>query len=779
MSTVHLRGCRAEPLLSYLAGLGVLRLVAEQLDPEVAARWDGDHLVVTGEELDEANLVEFFTEEYRPTPAVAPWNSGGGFQDEGKLTSPAAQKIVDKVRRSRAARLELYREAIAAADEARRRARRHGLTDGGKVLNSSGAKAQLIELCRSIFPDGALAWLDASVVLLDDDVAYPLILGTGGNIGRMDLSVNFLEQLEAVGLLEESSQPSEQGRSGPQRSRKLLRDALFRSGEARLERSTAGQFDPGGVGGPNSSSTGDGSALTNPWTFALGIEGAMVFASAAARRLSVESQTGTSKASMPFTVAATEVGYGSASTGETLKGELWAPLWRDELSYREIRHLVSEGRSQWGRKQARSGLDFARATATLGIDRSIEEFVRYLIGVRHGQSPLAVPIGRFKVADRVRPEAEILHQMDDWLVRARSNSAPAAVMSALTSLNRAQLDVVRLGGASRLQSVLKALAEAEQAAARSSGYRKDRRLEPTGGLSAREWVPVLNDDSVEFRVAVGLASLSDRVTPGRPSAAGAVGGSLKTLLRPVVRTQFGLDWAKGGARVPNLGHRPVFDVLGDAMGVRADLACAVQPIGEAQEQAAGLPFAFDYGLAVDLADVGRLLCGQVNEGRLGVILRGLLLLEWKDAFAVVADCLRVTDDPDARLQASSEPTYVALAPFFAGRLPVAPSDSEPNPRGSVAVRPRPEWIGRIRTGSAHTAARSAAQLLRGRGWKLITGRFEPSSVDRGRLAAALLLRLDRAGGDQRQIRSLLNQQSAVDARWTASRESQEQVHEQA
>lgn len=775
MNTVHLRGCRAEPLLSYLSGLGVVRLIAEQLDAEVSARWDGDHLVVVGEELDDTKLVEFFAEDYRPTPAVAPWNSGGGFQDEGRITSPAAQEIVDKVRRSDSARLELYRAAIVAADQVRRRARCHGLTEHGKVLKQS--KTQLIELCRAIFPDEALAWLDASVVLLDDDVAYPLILGTGGNIGRMDLSVNFLEQLDAAGLLGDSPDQSKRGRNGPPQMRALLHDALFRSGDVRLRRGSAGQFDPGGKGGPNSSSTGDGSALTNPWTFVLGIEGAMAFASAAARRLSVESQTGARTASMPFTVAATEVGYGSASTGETVKGELWAPLWRDALSYREIRQLISEGRSQWGRRQARSGLDFVRATATLGVDRSIDEFVRYLIGVRDGQSPLAVPVGRFKVADRVRPDAEILRQLDDWVTRARSNNAPAAVKAALHSLNRAQFDVARLGRASRLQSALAALAEAEQAAARSSAYRTERRLEPISGLSAREWVPVLNDDSVEFRIAVGLASLSDRMPSGLPSAAEAVGGSLMTLLRPVVRTQFGLDWAKGGARVPDLGRRPLFSVLNDVMGARAALARSVRPGGEAHEDVAGLPFAFEYGLTVDLADIGRLLRGQIDEERLGAILSGLLLLEWRGAFAVAADSLRVSDDPVARLHAASEPSYVALAPFFAGRSPVAPSDTEPSPKGSVAVRPRPEWIGAIRTGSAHTAARSAARLLRGRGWRLITDRFERSSIDRDRLAAALLLHLDWTGGDQRQVRFLLNQQSAVEARWSASRERQEQTHE--
>ena len=776
MNTVHLHGCRAEPLLSYLSGLGVLRLVAEQLNPDVSARWDGDHLVITSEDVDDTRLIGFFVEDYRPTPLVAPWNGRGGFQDGQERPS---EKIVQRVERSDSKRLGAYRSAIEAARHVWEEARAHKLIRDGKVPSDRKTKAQFVELCRARFPDEAIAWLDASAVLLDDGVAYPLLLGTGGNLGSMDLSINFLERLDAASLLGDSSGQSRRTRKGPSQSRERLRDALFRSSEARLEEGSAGQFDPGGKGGPNSSSTGTGSALTNPWTFVLGIEGALVFASAAARRLSVESQTGASKASMPFTVAATEVGYESASARETLKGELWAPLWRDELSYGEIRHLVSEGRSQWGRKQAGSGLDFVRAVATLGVDRSIDEFVRYLISERDGQSTLAVPIGRFKVAERVKTEAEILRQLDDWVARARASNAPAAVKAALNALDRAQFDVARLGGANRLQNVLTALAESERAASRSARYRKESRLEPIAGLSAREWVPVLNDGSVEFRIAVGLASLSDRVTPGQLSTAESVGGSLATILRPVVRTRFGLDWATGGPRVPGLGRRPLFDVLVDVMGVRAVLASAAQDGSEAQERIAGLPFAFDAGFSVDLADIGHLLGGQVNEERLVAIVSGLLLLEWKGAFSIAADSLTVPGDPVARLQAASEPDYVVLAPFFAGRLPIAPTEAESSPTGSITVRPRPEWVGAIRSGAAHDAARSAARLLRGRGWRLIADSFERTSLDRGRLAAALLLHLGRADGDQRQLRFLLNQQSTVSTRWSAGQENQEPIHEQA
>ena len=634
-------------------------------------------------------------------------------------------------------------------------------------------KAELIELCRATFPDEALAWIDASAVLLDDDIAYPLILGTGGNIGRMDLSVNFLEQLEALGLLDGLvSQSTSQGERHS-RLRPLLRDALFREAEAPLRKASTGQFDPGGVGGPNSSTTGDGAALSNPWSFVFGIEGAVVFASAASRRLGAESQAGASKASMPFTVTATAVAYGSASAGEGLKGELWVPLWRDALTYREIRHLISEGRSQWGRHQARSGLDFVRATATLGVDRSVDEFVRYLISVRHGQSPLAVPIGRFKVSDRVRPAVDLLRQLDGWVRRARSNKAPAAVMAALHALDRAQFAVAEFDGASHLQAVLAALFEVERAASRSSRYRNDRRLDPVRGLSARDWVPLLDDHSAEFRVAVGLASLRDQWPSGTLSPAEAVRGSLATFLRPVNRSRTGLTWSDGGPRVPNLGHRPLYETLCDVVGARAALASSLRPDDGGLHDIAGLPFAFHYGLSVDLADIGRLLRRQLDEQRLGHILAGLLLLEWRDASSAVAGRMVGPHDHVARLHATSHPIYAMLAPYFNGRLPVAPTELEPNPSASIPVCPRPEWIGAIRAGTADTAARSAAQLLRGRGWRLIPSDFERNSTDCDCLAAALLLRLDRTTGDQRQIRFLLEQQSMIDARWPASRERQE------
>ena len=483
-------------------------------------------------------------------------------------------------------------------------------------------------------------------------------------------------------------------------------------------------------------------------------------------------------------------------------------MWRDLLSYREMRHFISEGRSQWGRTQARSGLDFVRAVATLGVDRSIDEFVRYLISARNGQDVMAVPVGRYKVSDRVQPESELLRQIDPWVERAKRSKVPDAVMAALNSVDRAQFDAARFGGPIRLQRVLAALADCEQAVSRSPGYRKKSNLEPISGLSAREWLPRLADRSAEFRIALGLVSLRDRPSKGSVKHAAAVRGSLATLLRPVVLSERsvtgrnlsrGLQWSTSGSRVAISGRQPLFEVLQEVVGIRAVLAASRLPAsghrgqehrehggsdhrghggGSQQsdhryseqrgsrrsEHVPGLPFAFDQGLRIDIADIGRLLCGQLDEALIGSMLKGLLMLDWENAFREGARIIKTADDLDAakkaRMHATAHPLYVMLAPFFAGRLPVAPTEAEPKPHRSIPVKPRPEWVGAIRSGAARSAANSAARLLRGHGWQLIADDFDHANTGTGVLSASLLLRPCSASGQARQIRFLLTVRAA-------------------
>ena len=71
-----LAGLRPEPLASYLAGLGLVRLVGEQSDPAATFAWSPDGLVI---DTTVADVARWLTDEYVPTPVLSPWNGGSGF----------------------------------------------------------------------------------------------------------------------------------------------------------------------------------------------------------------------------------------------------------------------------------------------------------------------------------------------------------------------------------------------------------------------------------------------------------------------------------------------------------------------------------------------------------------------------------------------------------------------------------------------------------------------------------------------------------------------------
>ena len=76
---VHeLTGLNPDALATYLAALGIFRLLAEQKDARVRGFWRDEHFVLVTE-LDWDAIEQFFLQDYRPTPILAPWNMESGF----------------------------------------------------------------------------------------------------------------------------------------------------------------------------------------------------------------------------------------------------------------------------------------------------------------------------------------------------------------------------------------------------------------------------------------------------------------------------------------------------------------------------------------------------------------------------------------------------------------------------------------------------------------------------------------------------------------------------
>ena len=526
MSPVALKGCAPEPLMAYLKALGIFRLVAEQKDPTARAWWQDDTFMLRST-LDRDALVEFFLEEYRPTPILSPWNGGSGFYPKG---SKSAKEAVDVIRTTNSDRLENYRQTIELSRKVLK-------TTGVVDKPSESEKLTILAKCRNQWPDSSMRWLDAVYVLSSAGREFMPLLGTGANDGNLEFSINFIRNLMPSLTGVEIGKKPPRGTDPDERREGWLRLSILNYGDAVLAKRAVGQFHPGGVGGANATTGFQAGSLINPWDFVLMMEGALLFAGAAARRLSSQAS---SKAVFPFTaVDGSAAGYGTSADseyGKKFKAEFWAPLWDSPINLGELVHFMSEGRAQVGRGQGTSGTDFARAVAGLGIERGISQFQRFGFIERNGQSDLATPLGRFYIqSDKETTErANVLFDLDTWMQnlrnQARGSKPPAGLGTVLRQVEGAIIEFCQRGGPRNLQDVLIAVGRAERWVSRSSLTKdndKGKGVRPLNSLS-QDWVRHTDDGFAELRLASAMASILPESASGECKI-----GSIRENLEPV------------------------------------------------------------------------------------------------------------------------------------------------------------------------------------------------------------------------------------------------------
>lgn len=310
MAELVLSGCSPVPIAGYLKALGILRLIAEQKSGwAVRGAWRPAGFTLASPHLAEdartarEQLEAFLLHDYHPTPILAPWNGGSGFYPKDNAVA------LERIHTGGAERLATYRTGI---DCCREQIRRLGLTESPK----NEQKNDFLTGLRGQAPEPLLDWLDAAVLLTGDETRYPPLLGTGGNDGRLDFTNNFMQRLCD---LMDAATGAPSARAGG-----WLTAALFGTAAPDMSRVAVGQFDPGGVGGPNASTGFDGGSLVNPWDFVLMLEGAIPFAAAATRRL--ESSAAGALA-YPFTVRPTGANHGGLSSTDEgqARAEIWLP----------------------------------------------------------------------------------------------------------------------------------------------------------------------------------------------------------------------------------------------------------------------------------------------------------------------------------------------------------------------------------------------------------------------------------------------------------------------
>ena len=596
-TTLRIPGCTPTPLTGYLKALGVLRLVSAQCDARAEGFWKNDvfHLCSV---LDRSQLCKFLLNDYQPTPIVAPWNGGSGFYPKDNRAA------LDSIMASGAERFSAYQDVISIC-----RAVLSQLELSEKP--DPETKTRLLQQCRNRFPDSALQWLDAAFVLTDDGPKYPPLLGTGGNDGRLEFTNNYMQRLTE---LFDSNSGTPMDQSVP-----LLDDCLFAACGQTRHKAAVGQFDPGSAGGANATTGYDADASMNLWDFVLTLEGAIAFAGASVRRL----ETGTTGSlAYPFCVRATGIGYGSASAVDesTARAEMWMPLWSQPSQFSAISHLLSEGRADIGRRRARSGVDFARAIAAVGVDRGITSFERFAFHKRNGLSYFAVPLGRFEVGTS-STNASLVSEIDTWLDRFRrvaiGSNGPATAARALRKLEAAIMTACQRDDRSSACDLLISLGQADRMLAGSPKLHDE--IGPVPLLSAR-WLKQCYQEhagnAVEIRLAGSLAALG---WTGRKFDAA---GPFRRHLAPLDLDRFQrhqLHWAKAA-------HDPATVWTSGDLCRNLNRLLTRRIIDATSAGQVQAPFTGKCAARLD--DLTEFIDGQTDDRLIDDLAGGLMLLDW-------------------------------------------------------------------------------------------------------------------------------------------------------
>lgn len=739
---VHqLGGCRPTPLAFYLKSLGILRLVAEQKDPDVRGAFrDGTWFLVT--KLTRGELEHFFVNEYRPTPFVSPWNKGSGFFQTndpglGPIESSSAERFAPFREGIAAARVLLDELSLADARirelksrtkavkgmSAKERREVRALKDDPGLKQQLSAlerrfksdKENLFPACRMSWRGQHLAWLDAALVLAaDGKPAYPALLGTGGNDGRLDFTNNAMLHLASLFDLSSVDGAPRPG-TAP-----LLRSALFGEGQRGLLKAAIGQFFPGNAGGANSSTGPDGESFVNPWDFVLMLEGTILFSSLATRRFTSGDVV---QASAPFAVRAQASGYGSASASEeSARGEQWMPLWDRPMSLPEVERLLSEGRAQIGTSGAQRPLDMLRAIRRLGVARGLTGFERYAYMERNGQSNLAVPLGRIEV--RAEARAELVDDLETWLGRvrraARKNEAPARLGAAERQLSDAVFAALNHEDEpGRWQAVLLAAANVETLQATGTGFEAGPipKLRP-------DWIEAVDDGTPEFRLALALGL--------------AAGGRAKDAspVDPLRRHWLPIDPQSARFLTQDRGLRRDAGVVAFHRDQSADCLAVVQRrlIEAAQHERRRLSIAAAPRAGAELGDLAALIGGSVELGRCVSLARAFMALDgraWARSNARPQPASSQSMSGDNVRSASAldllDPGWIAI------RLSLLSSPLA----GDLQVSSDPSIVRRLESGDATSAVRLALRRLAAAGLRA-TFRAATVSPERARLWGAAL-----------------------------------------
>jgi CRISPR-associated protein Csx17 len=740
---ITLTGCKPEPLMSYLKALGVFRIVSEQADHGAQAGWKMENFVIQSK-YNRNELEDFMVNKYEPSPILVPWSGNDFFGISGSpiksyKKTPTGSSIIEAFYNASTQRLAPYKRAIQEVLETFKKTKIHSKAEMEKN------KHRFLSVLRSNASNDVVNWIDCAVVIFEKSNPFSALLGSGGGSdGNTHFSDNFMQNLWEM-LPDFDEQRHVKGKSvfdTTKKSTELLRNALWGiHTDSLVSKRTSALFDAAAVGGPNATQGMNRESLSNPWNIILLFEGCIAFSGTLGKRLNTKvSSKSEQMAAFPFQFRPSLNENNNMVDKEKSGRELWLPIWDQMCHYYEFQYFLTEGRADVGQRGAQYGVDMAMAAASLGVDRGISSFIRYLIvkgsvgGDNYNTTAL---LGKFQVSlkEKISLILEFVKKLNLLRRSLLKDETPERLKIVYKKVESAIYDYCRNGHPEDIQRLLLALGKVEQELAVTGGKRSGKEIcRPLGGLTT-EWLTAVDDQSVEFSIALSLAGMNDLEGKVPP---------IRSNLEPVKLERFSWVW-QGSA--PQVVWNS-FDLCSNMAAVLARRMMDGTKVG-----CKGLPLQSVHTLSLET--ISLFLSGETSDTMIQSLLWGLILINHKQKYPsnigrshfMEMDCLPLPRE------------YALLKLVFLPRPLVCEWNQlkeaktwrlARNNEEGILIRPEPRVLQLLTVGRVEEACRIAHQRLHVSGFKPLPGpnmsgisrdnEWETSTfLNPQRLAASLLL----------------------------------------
>ncbi len=457
--TYQLAGIKDRSMGSYLAGLGLMKVVERDVDPNAQFYWQGSSFYIkTNVPQDE--LVNQLLAKYRAMVAFSPWNKSCGIEINKKTGELKYVGSIGQIMNVESDRTKKIRQLLPKIKD---------LIDEAKIVGTSfsypekAEKIKFIDRCHKYIKNPEwTAWANSAIILkeISSPVSikpkYPALLGSGGNVGAIDIAENYYSAFCILFDLA-TDRPAanasacfnkaifDQDSAEITESKEVKALHFFPNQDYKLDYALSKNNDYAPSGGSSASSI-------NPALILLATEGLVTFQGMSSGGDGDEDtdkylhqKRDVAKYSLAVSTSGASTDLVALDERKSYTEEYFFPLWSEPQTYEKLQEniftspLINEVPFSL-RGEIRDGIDFIWAVQEWATDQKITgKFARYSMLPRKGQSNFAVLLEIVNVGENSQ-RLDLATDLDEYRhhlrIFAKSDNCPALMQGAIYHFDR-------------------------------------------------------------------------------------------------------------------------------------------------------------------------------------------------------------------------------------------------------------------------------------------------------------------------------------------------------